>query len=451
MGICLLLVGCGQPPPNLEESIRVANENLSSGNTEQAILLLEDLLKSNPGHSAILENLAFAYAQSGSHEMAAFYFQETANSGPNRNHFLLYAAEALRQSGKLPQAVESYEKYLAEHANSPVEWKKLGQLQETLNNSGKAVESYLQSQRLKPTGENAIRIGQLFRGMNNQAQANHWFQVAFEASDGAQGEALLGLLAGAILNENFERAEDLIQQLDSGFPGLLDNSPLAQRRQELEQWRSRQDELQRQLQEQERIARELQEKAAHREAEATALTAAREKEEEEAKKKMEAVRLEAPPPPSASGFLQKARSSLAAGNPEEAIKNYWASLKLDDNPAEVWHELSDLLLKEGKNGLAEATALETIRREPKSTLYTMHYLKVAQITKEPDQFMEELIYANHKIPDSPDITLALARGYKIIKNSYREAAFLYRNFLEQAPNHPESSQAQEELASLPTN
>ncbi len=446
-GVCFFLFACAKSPPKVEESILMANENLSAGNTEQAILLLEDLLKRNPGHPAVLENLAFAYAQGKRHERAAFYFSEAADAGPGKEHFLLYAAEALNQSGKKKKAAESYEKYLGAHPDSPVEWKKLGRLQEELNEFRKAMESYLQSQKLKPTGAKAIRLGWLFRQMNNQAQAKNWFKTALESADGAEGDALLGLYEGALLEENFGKAEELLRSLDDSHPGLLDQSHLARNRRELEEWRLRQNELQRQLLEQERIARELRERAARREAEAAALAEARKKEQEEARK-LEAARKKEPPPPTAEGYLRQARYSLAAGDGGKAIKQYWSTLKLDDKPAEVWHELSDLLLKEEKNGLAEATAMEAVRREPQSVLYTMHYLRVAQETKNPDQFMEELIYAKKKIPGSPDITLALARGYKSIRNSYREATALYREFLEKAPNHPERSKAQTELDSL---
>ncbi len=442
-----MLFSCAKPPPKVEESILVANKNLSAGNTQQAILLLEDLLKRNPGHPAVLENLAFAYAQNERHEIAAFYFSEAAGAGPGKDHFLLYAAEAFRQGGKKKDAAESYGKYLEANPNSPVEWKKLGRLQEELNELRKAMESYLQSQKLKPIGANAIRLGWLFRQMNNQAQADNWFKAALDAADGAEGDALLGLFEGALLEENFGKAEDLLWRLDDSHPGLLDQSHLVRSRGELEEWRRRQDELQKQLLEQERIARELRERAARREAEAAALAEAK-KKEEEAARILEAAQKKEPPPATADGFLRQAGDSVAAGDREKAIKHYWASLKLDDKPAEVWHGLSDLLLKEGKPGLSEATALEAVRREPQSVLYTMHYLRVAQETKDPDQFMEELIYAKDKIPDSPDITLALARGYKSIRTSYREAAMLYREFLERAPNHPERSKAQTELDSL---
>ncbi len=447
---CFFLFGCGDPPPSLEKSIALANENLSAGNTEQAIVLLEGLLKGNPGNPLVLENLAFAYAQNDSHEMAAVYFVQAAESGPDRLHYYLYAAEALRQAGKLRESSEDYQKYLAANPDSPVEWKKLGQLQEELNEPNKAIESFLQSQRLKPRGATAVRLGHLFRRMDNPAQADNWFKVAFEAADGAEGDALLGSLEGALMEENFKEAANIISQLDADHPGLLNSSPLAQSRQDLQKWRAQQIELQRQLQKQERIAQELRERAARREAEAAALAEIRKKEEEEARI-IEAARRELPPPPTPANFLNEARNSQNAGDNSGAIKNYWASLKLDDKPAEVWHELSDLLLKNGQTGMAEATAMEAVRREPKSILYTMHYLRVAQTTKTPEELLQELISAKQKIPDSPDITLALARGYKAINSNYREAAILYRDFLDNAPGHPERSKAEAELASLPTN
>ena len=263
-GACFFLFGCSDPPPSLEESIVVANENLSAGNTEQAILLLEGLLKNNPGSPLVMENLAFAYAQNESHEMAAFYFMETADSGPGRSHFLLYAAEALRQAGKLRNAAENYQKYLTAKPDSPVEWKKLGQLQEALNEPRNAVESFLQSHQLKPSGATAVRIGHLFRRMNNPAQADNWFKAALGAADGTEGDALLGLFEGALLQENFEEAENILTQLDNDYPGLLEGSRLAQSRRDLRNWRKQQDELQIQLRKQERIAQELRERAARR-------------------------------------------------------------------------------------------------------------------------------------------------------------------------------------------
>ena len=160
--------------------------------------------------------------------------------------------------------------------------------------------------------------------------------------------------------------------------------------------------------------------------------------------------METPPPPTPSDFLKEARRSLESEDFTGAIKNYWASLNLDDKPAEIWHELSGLLLEDGQTGLAEATAMEAVRREPQSILYTMHYLRVAQTTKEPEAFLQEIMDAKQKIPDSPDIILTLARGYKAIDHNYRDAAILYRQFLDIAPSHPERSKAEAELAALPT-
>lgn len=446
--ICLILPACSKPEPTLEESVALANQHLAAGRLDQAINLLDQLNKEHPLTPSVIEPLAFAYAERNDHEMAAFYFDQLADTGTAERQFLLYSAQSLIQSGDLEAAAERYRRYVTDFPDSGPEWKKLGELYEKLGKSSEAVEAYLSSYSMKQSGEIAVRLGKIFQRLNNTPQAERWYQTAIESPDDAEPDALLGLLEIALQKKNFAVAENIINTLDTKYPGRLDISRLASKREELANWRKQQDDLAQKLAEQQRIARELREKAEREAAEAAARAAA-EKAAEEERARREAELAANPPEPTTESNLSAARKAKENGDYESAIKSYWAALKLDDHPAQLWFELSDAYYLSDQMKWAEATALEAKRREPFSPLYTLQYLKVAQKTKAPEEFLQALIHAKEKIPDSPDITLALARGYLKIKKSYRNAAILYQEFLDMAPGHPQRAEAESELNTIP--
>jgi len=155
-----------------------------------------------------------------------------------------------------------------------------------------------------------------------------------------------------------------------------------------------------------------------------------------------------PPAERFNQSMTAAKTLNDAGDYKGAVEKYWEALKVDDSKAETWHTIAKTQLSDNRTRWAETTSLEAIRRDPGNVSYTLLYLKAAQHNHQAERFLEELIKARVKFPDSPDIMLALARGYDKIKNNARNASMLYREFLEKAPNHPSRDDAQAELNAL---
>jgi tetratricopeptide (TPR) repeat protein len=131
-----------------------------------------------------------------------------------------------------------------------------------------------------------------------------------------------------------------------------------------------------------------------------------------------------------------------------AIQQYWAAINIANNRAEIWNLLSRAYLVDGQLNNAETAALEAVRLEPSGVAYTLDYLRVAQRTKEPVAFLAELETAYDRFPDSPEITLSLARAHERISEQTETARNLYLRFIDIAPNHPLVSEARAAAARL---
>src|SRR5690606_35277819 len=89
---------------------------------------------------------------------------------------------------------------------------------------------------------------------------HHWFSTALDSDGDPPAKAFLGLLRISMEEENWDRAQEIIEALDEAHPGALEVSELAETREELRRWRESIEEL-------ERLRQEQAEAAARREAE----------------------------------------------------------------------------------------------------------------------------------------------------------------------------------------
>lgn len=137
------------------------------------------------------------------------------------------------------------------------------------------------------------------------------------------------------------------------------------------------------------------------------------------------------------------------GDFDRAIPLFWKAVQEEPTDAGIWAALSATYLMEGDPENAEIAILEALRREPKSLQYTLTYLKVIEQSRSQARFREELEKAYSRIPNSPDIVLAMARAYAQPGGNPSNAAYFYREFLEMAPGHPEVVAARRELNALP--
>lgn len=124
---------------------------------------------------------------------------------------------------------------------------------------------------------------------------------------------------------------------------------------------------------------------------------------------------------------------------------------LDNNPNrhEIWDRIAQIYLANEEYSSAESAALQAIRYQPSNIVYTINYLNIAKKTKSEIRFLSELLSASKQFPNSPEITLSLARAYD--RNSrYRfKAKDYYIQFITLAPNHPQRSEAESAISRLP--
>ncbi len=475
-----LQISCSQREPTIEESISLANHNLETGNTDQAINIFEDLNDKHPGMAIILEPLAFAYAEKEDNILAAFYFTKLGEVDPTQKHYFIYAAKSFIQGDDLRGSANAYRRYLEEYPHDQAVWKSLGKIYEDLKDSNNAIESYLQSYQLKPDGRTATQLGRLFHGMGNLIQAKNWYQAGLDLMIDDADEPLLGLMKIALEQKDYSLAEEWLQKIDDEYPNLLATSPLFSAREELRIWRERQAKLEESLAEQNRLTKEIRAQSLVFEQdinENNTLSHSIEAhtsidEYEESNESPEEVSdeipvseiasppdlvdntqevahiLAVPPPLTSSSLLLEARELKASGNYKSSILKFIHSLALNDREASTWNELSETLELDGQLRYAEATSLEAIRRDTLNITYTHQLLNILSQDENLFRYFRELKNAKEKFPYSPEITLSLARGYNNIINNPHNAIIFYEEFLQMAPNHPQWEKANIESKSL---
>ena len=154
------------------------------------------------------------------------------------------------------------------------------------------------------------------------------------------------------------------------------------------------------------------------------------------------------PPQTYEELMADAETATLDRDFKSAIRKYWTAISIANNRAEVWNLLSRAYLVDGQLNNAETTALEAVRLEPRRVAYTLDYLRVAQRSLAPEDFLAELEIAYARFPVSPEITLSIARGHELISQDRSAARNLYLRFIDIAPNHPLIPQAQNAVARL---
>ena len=147
-------------------------------------------------------------------------------------------------------------------------------------------------------------------------------------------------------------------------------------------------------------------------------------------------------------LLEQATQAENDRNYSGAISSYWQALGRANQRADIWNLLARAYLIDGQLKNAETTALEAIRLAPEDVNFTLDYLRVAQRSKKPADFLSELETAYDRFPRSAEITLSLARAYERISRNSITARNLYSRFIEIAPAHPLRSEAESALERL---
>lgn len=139
------------------------------------------------------------------------------------------------------------------------------------------------------------------------------------------------------------------------------------------------------------------------------------------------------------------KQAIMEGDYPKAIRFLWDALSINNENAHTWFLLSHAYSKHQQYLNAESASLESMRLAPLNSRYALQYLRVAQFSKTPVRFHEELLNIYQRFPREPEIILALARSYARIRNDPSNAHALYARFLAIAPDHSMAREVEAEM------
>ncbi|HNX05311.1 MAG TPA: hypothetical protein PKI32_07395, partial [Opitutales bacterium] len=157
-----------------------------------------------------------------------------------------------------------------------------------------------------------------------------------------------------------------------------------------------------------------------------------------------------PPPAPVSPALAQAREAARAEKYDEAVRLYRACIAKDNQDAVAWNEFSVVSLKAGVPEQALAASLEATRIAPFNLDYAIQYLLVVQKVYAPRRAMNEIIAMKRRFPDSPVITLALARAYWQVEQNAILSRAMYDDYLSHAPRGSNVDAVRAERDALPS-
>ncbi len=366
----------------------------------------------------------------------------------------------------------------------------------------------------KPDVNEAVELGNLYYQLGNQAQAGDWWNYALKLpdQDDAHTAARLGLLRLALAREHWDQAEQLVAKLDQTSPGLLDDSDLSGVRQQLQNLHAT-TQIQvptpqdvppatttgapadtgtthvsdipdaaggTKVVDAEDVAPAGEDtvtgpetattgtpqpavvtstwSASGRGGAVTKLSVLAEGEttgDGVAPTPLADTESELPAPepemPEPTNEYEKGVIAYQEGNYAGAIRHFQLSLANENSEsATTYYDLSRAYYAIGQWQQAELYASEAMRRQPRNLQYRAQYLRVIQKSQSRQRLMDELVVAYEQFPDSPDIALALARGYDKIERNPRNARIMYQTFLDLAPaDHAKRAEIEELLVTYP--
>ncbi|MCC5788855.1 MAG: tetratricopeptide repeat protein [Opitutales bacterium] len=471
----------------MAEDLATAQEHIAAGEWVEALSLLEQWSTSFPENQELLEEKAFVLSELGRHEESAEIFLELYQLSPEEPDPLLFAAREMEAAGNPGSAAELYRLYLKEDTSNATLWRITARLEEERGHIIPAIDAFRRSYQIDENDSTALRIGRLYEGQGNRAQADSWYRRAAQEGSASRPEALSRLARLALQAEDWEAAEELMAQIERENPEFWNASGLAETRQEIRSWLEAQEILEQQLQIQrqreialqeaaeeyqarraeeearrlaaEEEARRAEEEARRAAAEEEARAAAAREEAEAAERAAleeeseripeeddQAVETTTPEeedeetPPSneerAAERFEEARTALERNDYSTARERLWKAIAWFDAEPEYWYLLAQAYKGEEAYEDAESTILQARRIAPDNLDYYAHYLLVARETRPLRLYIPELEAARERFPNNPDLMLLLAQAYSRAQLSREDAEYLYRRFLETAdPDH----------------
>ena len=124
------------------------------------------------------------------------------------------------------------------------------------------------------------------------------------------------------------------------------------------------------------------------------------------------------------------------------------SLERDMKNPGQWRNLAREKSKMGDWAWSEAAYLEAMRLQPGDGPTILAYLEVVSHRRSTAEYLQEAERQLAKYSDIPELYLVAARAYRDREQNKRNAFFIFREFLQKFPNHPETAHVKVELESL---
>ncbi len=464
-----LFASCSSREERISRAISKADEARQRDETSNALTILGKAALKNPDSASLQEVLGNTYLEANDPLSAIESFEKAIELDTKRQRLWVTVADLYERLGRSIKSLESLATYLQSFPDDFLAWKHHGSIQETRGELSKAIQSYLEWNRIRPSAAPALKIGQLFQQMGNDPQARSWIsQATAYINDPQARDALASLINLEIQMQQYLPASTWLEQYDERYGANPSDPRIQESRSTIGRWRRAQQEIAEAAAELERERKELEQQAieARRqqeevEIEREALLLAQRTNSEIAPTQGDRtfpdssptatspdnvgdekppIALADSPAPTESqpieipaiDYLSQARSSKDNGDLSSAIDLYWRALGPNSENAEIWFELANAYQKT-RNWLdAEACILEAKRRNPTSPTIAKSYLSIISQTQTTDRVFEEAEALANLFPRSAPISLILAQTLRGANAPHSRVSEAYEDFLQRA-------------------
>jgi tetratricopeptide (TPR) repeat protein len=407
-----ILIGCTGKTSSSDKTLEQANQQLSAGHPQKAILLLENARIKGIESPSILESLAFIYNDQNQPEKAAPLFEKLNQLKPEQPEILLYAAAAYSSSDLPDEVIRVYQQYLKIMPQDATVWTQLGEQWVTLKESENALSAYHQAYQLNPTPD----IAKIIENLGGRIAAEPTATESPQSHTPAPTSPPTPEPTQTAIKQ--PRTEPLPETRPADQPIYEDKESAVSMAERLLGIPPPSEVIAEEKDPQSLLVPTQNPATAVFKTEGT--------------------------------WLQEAETAFAVSNFIDAIAAFKQALLINSDNAATWNGLSSAFLKNKEFEWAAAAALEAMRREPKELRFRMSYLNAIQNTMTHEAFRGELLSARQDFPEAPEVTLELALYYRDMEDNVRNARLLLNEIMQQHPTFPRIDEIKEILAMLPT-
>lgn len=232
----------------LREVAAIQDELVLTGDASVAILKLEALNEKHPDQVSVVEALGGAYREKDDALMTAFYYDYAFGLAPERGELALQSARAHEKNGSTAEALSAYRAYLELEPAASGLWRNIALLEMAEGNYQLALSAYLEAlgkDKIQPDAQDRLNIGILYHRLGNQPQAQRWYEDLLaerKLEPPLRVAGMIGLFDLALRQKQWDRALELMHEIERFSPGALQEGDYASAYTELSLWDKRRKE-----------------------------------------------------------------------------------------------------------------------------------------------------------------------------------------------------------------